>query len=281
MAIYAVGDVQGCVTALEALLAKLRFDARVDQLWLTGDLVNRGAHSLETLRLVKQLGDSAICVLGNHDLNLLAVDAGFRELRAGDTIAPILRAPDRDDLLEWLRHRPLMHCDARAELSVKTVMVHAGVYPGWRRKQARELAREVEEWLRGAHHRKLLECMYGRKPRTWGDAHGRSARARFILNAFTRMRYCSRSGELDFEHKAAPGAQPEGLVAWFMHPDMQCKKWRIVFGHWSAQGLFTHDNIIGLDSGCVWGRSLTAMRLDGEHAGQVWAVDCGDVNGAR
>ncbi|MDD9883466.1 MAG: symmetrical bis(5'-nucleosyl)-tetraphosphatase [Gammaproteobacteria bacterium] len=313
MAVYAVGDVQGCVVPLEEMLDKLRFDPQRDQLWLTGDLVNRGPHSLETLRLVKRLGGSAVTVLGNHDLHLLAVAAGLREARPGDTLDAILRAPDRDELLHWLRRRPLLHCDKRAELGCKTLLVHAGVYPGWSKKEAVARAAEVESLLRGddgddsingdkrggrggrggrgknggdgggdggGDYHRFLRAMYGRVPSQWrGDESPRPLdrwqRARFITNAFTRMRYCTAGRALDFAHAGPPGSQPPGLLPWFEHPRRKCRKWRVVFGHWSSLNFMPGGRVIGLDSGCIWGRALTAIRLDGDRDGQYWQVRCG------
>lgn len=290
MAVYAIGDVQGCVVALEEMLDKLRFDPHRDQVWLTGDLVNRGPHSLETLRLVKGLGGGAVTVLGNHDLHLLAVAAGAREARPGDTLDAILRAPDRDELLDWLRRRPLIHFDKRAALGRKTLLVHAGVYPGWRKKEAAARAAEVENLLRGrggpgesggagGDYRRFLRAMYGRAPAKWRDAEAldRWQRARFITNAFTRMRYCAAAGDLDFAHTGRPGEQPPGLLPWFEHPRRKCRKWRVVFGHWSSLNFMRGRDVIGLDSGCIWGRALTAVRLDGERAGQHWQVKCGNA----
>ena len=279
MAVYAVGDIQGCVVALEEMLETLRFEPGKDRLWLTGDLVNRGRHSLETLRLVKQLGSSAVTVLGNHDLHLLAMAAGIRRHRPDDTLRPILRAPDCDELLDWLRRRPLVHRDKgnneHKSPNRKTLMVHAGVYPGWRAKALAGYAAEVEALLRGDDHRRFLKHMYGRSPSRWDQSMGGWQRARFITNALTRIRYCTHRGGLDFTHKGPPGSQPRRWLPWFAHPDMKCGKWRIVFGHWSALGFVRRGNIIGLDSGCVWGGALTAIRLDGEQAGRFWQVPCG------
>ena len=273
MAVYAVGDVQGCVTALEKLLEIIRFEPQRDQLWLTGDLVNRGRHSLETLRLVKGLGQSAVSVLGNHDLHLLAVAAGVRRQRPDDTLGAILGAADRDELLDWLRHRPLVHCDKG--LGAKTLMVHAGVCPGWSKKDLVRHAAEVEALLRGDRCRRFLKQMYGRTPARWSPSAERWLRARFITNALTRIRYCDRRGGLDFTHKGPPGNQPKRWLPWFEHPNLKCKKWRIVFGHWSALGFIQYRNVIGLDSGCVWGGTLTAIRLDGEQGGTVWRSGAG------
>ena len=274
MAIYAIGDIQGCVVPLEKMLENIRFEPRRDRLWLTGDLVNRGRHSLETLRLVKSLGRSAVTVLGNHDLNLLAVAAGVRRRRPGDTMDAILRAPDRDELLDWLRRRPLAHWDKSAELSRKSLLVHAGICPGWRRKEVAALAAEAEKLLRGDECRRFLKRMYGPGSNRWSQSLGKWQRARFIVNALTRIRYCNQRGGLDFAHKGRPGSQPRRLMPWFEHPRMKCRKWQIVFGHWSALGFIRRDNLIGLDSGCIWGGALTAIRLDGRRAGKIWQLRC-------
>ncbi|MFV2035376.1 MAG: symmetrical bis(5'-nucleosyl)-tetraphosphatase, partial [Halocynthiibacter sp.] len=221
MTVYAVGDVQGCVVPLEEMLDTIRFDPALDQLWLTGDLVNRGRHSLQTLRLVKGLGRSAITVLGNHDLHLLAVAAEIKRARPGDTMQSILRAPDRDELLDWLRRRPLVHWDK----DIKSLMVHAGIYPGWQKKEVVKYAAEIEKLLRGDDYHRFLENMYGRNPARWDQAMGGWERARFITNVFTRMRYCDRHGNLNLTHKGPPGSQPRRLIPWFNHANMKCRKW--------------------------------------------------------
>lgn len=279
MAIYAIGDIQGCVVALEEMLDTLGFTPGSDQVWLTGDLVNRGAHSLETLRLVKKLGMSAVTVLGNHDLHLLAVAAGIRDHRSDDTLQPILRAPDRDELLHWLRHQPLVHMDTNmpaktAKARGKIMMMHAGVYPGWRAREVARYAGEVETLLRGDQYRQFLAHMYGRSPTHWSQPMGKWQRVRFITNVLTRIRYVNQNAQLNFTHKGAPGNQPKSWMPWFMHADMKCKKWRIVFGHWSALGFFQRGNVMCLDSGCAWGKTLTAIRLDGEQAGKSWQLPC-------
>lgn len=272
MAIYAVGDVQGCALHLEELLEKVDFDLDQDTLWLTGDLVNRGPHSLETIRLVRGLGDRAITVLGNHDLHFLAVSAGIRVARQGDTLNPIIKSPDFEEIVFWMRHLPLMHCDR----SLKTLMVHAGVYPGWKRKQALGYASEVEAVLRSDQHSRLLKKMYGGKPQQWrSDLRGWS-RLRFIINAFTRMRFCDQKRNLDFLHKGPPGSQPPSFVPWFEHNGLKCGNWRIVFGHWSALGYLQNGRAICLDSGCVWGGSLTAVKLDERHPVPSWHCSCGN-----
>ena len=271
MANYAVGDIQGCVVALEELLDTIQFDPGQDRLWLCGDLVNRGPGSLQTLRLVKALGDSAVTVLGNHDLHLLAVSEGIRRVRAGDSIKPVLKAPDADELMHWLRHQPLVHCDK----DLKTLMVHAGVYPGWTRKQLVSRAREVEQVLRGPDYVDLLRNMYGRRPGKWKPELKGWDRIRFITNTLTRMRYCDQAGSLNFTKKGPPGSQPAKLVPWYEHPDLKCRKWRIVFGHWSALGYFMAGRLVSLDSGCVWGGKLTAVRLDRDSQHKCWQINCG------
>ena len=270
MAVYAVGDVQGCAQSLEKLLDLIRFDPGPDRLWLCGDLVNRGPDSLQTLRLVYALGDSAVCVLGNHDLHLLAVAAGVKAAKPGDTLAGILQAPDCDSLLHWLRRQPLVHVDSE----LKTLMVHAGVYPGWQHRQLVAHAEEIQTLLRGEHYRQFLKHLYGHRPTSW-DAEMRGwPRARFITNALTRMRYCDRSRGLDFTCKDPPGSQPAALIPWFEHPDLACRDWRIVSGHWSSLGFLHRRGIIALDSGCVWGGHLTAVRLDGDGPLQHWQLSC-------
>ncbi|MFT5114694.1 MAG: bis(5'-nucleosyl)-tetraphosphatase (symmetrical) [Parasphingorhabdus sp.] len=256
MAVYAVGDIQGCRESLFKLLEKIQFSPEKDQLFLVGDLINRGPDSLGTLRLIMQLGDSVRCVLGNHDLNTLAVSEGFRPIKPKDTIADVLNAPDSNDLLNWLRSQPLMINDNYA------VLVHAGIYPGWSIEKAASLAREVEILLCGDNYRQLLSTMYGMLPNYWRDNLSGWGRTRFIINSFTRMRYIDASGHLDFEQNGSPGSQPVGLIPWFQHHLRQDYQKPIVFGHWSTLGLKKGGAVISLDSGCVWGQSLTAVRLD-------------------
>ena len=280
MAVYAIGDVQGCADSLEKLLNAVHFTPADDCLWLCGDLVNRGRYSLETLRLVKSLKTSAVAVLGNHDLHLLAVAAGCRQSRDDDTLDDILRASDGDELLDWLRRRPLVHIDDGAQTGMPTMMMHAGIYPGWDADTVGECAAEVEALLRGDDYRQFLKRMYGDDKQ--GGAIGKWQRARFITNALTRIRFCAPDGTLDFARKGSPhDARPihdhdDGngngkWLAWFDHPKMKCQNWRIVFGHWSALGFMQRDNLLCLDSGCVWGGELTAVQLDGEG---VWRVKC-------
>ena len=270
MATYAIGDIQGCLVPLEELLDQIEFDPGIDRIWFCGDLINRGPHSLETLRFVKSLGDSAVTVLGNHDLHLLAIAEGFKQERPGDTYRKILKAPDAEELLFWLRQRPLVHFDK----SLKTLLVHAGVFPGWSRKQLKNYAREIEEHLRGKRYRRYLKRMYGRHPMFWDDDMPKWQRIRFITNALTRMRYCDTKGRLNLTSKGPPGSQQKKLVPWFEHPRLKCKKWRIVCGHWSALGLINEGRILSLDTGCVWGGKLTAAELTREKVKNIEQVRC-------
>ena len=269
MPVYAIGDIQGCQEELEALLEKIRFRPGRDRLWFTGDLVNRGPRSLQTLRFVRGLGRNAVTVLGNHDLHLLAVAEGLKPLKGAESLRPVLAAPDREELLDWLRRRPLAHADE----SLRTLLVHAGVYPGWGRKKTLRRAREVEQVLRGDGYRDLLRHMYGHKPVRWRGGLEGWARLRFTINALTRMRFCDGKGRLDFDCKGPPGSQPEELTPWFRHPGRRCRKWRIVFGHWSALGYFREGNVVCLDSGCLWRGAMTAIRLD-DRRERAWQVQC-------
>lgn len=258
MAVYAIGDVQGCYAPLQQLLARLHFDAARDHLWFTGDLVNRGPQSLEVLRFVRDLGDRAVCVLGNHDLHLLAVAAGTAGAKKRDTLDEILRAPDRDELLHWLRSRPLLHHDA----DLGYTLIHAGLLPPWDLAQAQGLARETETVLRSGRHPEFFRHMYGDLPDHWNENLHGFDRLRVIVNAFTRLRYCDLDGNMDLRPKGAPGSQPPDLVPWFQVPSRRSHGLKIIFGHWSALGLWQGDGVIGLDSGCLWGRALSAARID-------------------
>jgi bis(5'-nucleosyl)-tetraphosphatase (symmetrical) len=259
MAVYAIGDVQGCYDPFRELLDAIDFDPDTDTIWLTGDLVNRGPKSLKILRFVKSLGDSAITVLGNHDLHLLALAAGKGHFRNRfETLQKVLKANDRDELIDWLQHRPLAHYDK----SLKTLLVHAGTHPLWSVKKTLARATEVEEALRGDKYRALLGRMYGSAPAQWsGDLSGYK-RLRFIINCLTRMRMLTRKMRLNFSHSNAPFRARENLVPWYDFEDAAWSGTRIVFGHWSALGLIVLPELISLDTGCVWGRQLTAVRLD-------------------
>jgi bis(5'-nucleosyl)-tetraphosphatase (symmetrical) len=257
MALYAIGDVQGCDDELGALLRALRFSADRDSVWFVGDLVNRGPDSLKVLRRVRAMGDAATVILGNHDLHLLAVAFGGARLRSDDTLAEILAAPDRDGLIEWLISRPLMHENP----SLKVCMVHAGLAPQWDLSLARQCAREFEIALR-RNPAKLLDRLYGDEPDRWDDALEGEERLRFIVNCFTRLRYLDADGRLALRAKGSPKKSPKSLVPWFEARDARWRGSRIVFGHWSTLGFFKNADVTGIDTGCVWGESLTALRLD-------------------
>jgi bis(5'-nucleosyl)-tetraphosphatase (symmetrical) len=267
MATYAIGDVQGCYLELQSLLNNISFDAQTDQLWFVGDLVNRGSHSLEVLRLVKSLGDAAITVLGNHDLHLLAVAAGVAKPHPSDTLDDILHAPDREELLDWLRHRPLLHVENNY------AMVHAGLLPNWTIDQAAQLAHEVEAQLRSAHYVDFFQNMYGNQPNAWDKKLTGHKRTRLIVNALTRMRVCTLQGEMDFKFKGEAQNIPRDYYPWFTLPQRASRDTTVIFGHWSALGLRQQDNIIALDTGCLWGGTLTAIRLADRH---IFQVECAD-----
>jgi bis(5'-nucleosyl)-tetraphosphatase (symmetrical) len=270
MAVFAIGDVQGCYDDLMRLLERVHFDESDDRLWFAGDLVNRGPDSLDVLRFVKGLGDRAVSVLGNHDLHLLAVAAGTARLRKNDTLKPILEAPDRDELLDWLRHRPMLHHDA----ALGFTLVHAGLPPQWDLAQAQACAHELEDVLHGRGHGEFFKQMYGDEPRRWhADLIGMD-RLRFIVNCFTRLRFCSASGDLELKHKRAPGTQPEGCLPWFEVPGRASAGLHLLFGHWSTLGDISSHNVYPLDTGCVWGGRLTALRLDGDGSDSWYCVDC-------
>ncbi len=258
MATYAIGDVQGCMRALDALLERIAFDATRDRLWFTGDLVNRGPDSLAVLRFVMGLGGRAVTVLGNHDLHLLAVAAKVRAPRPQDSLAEVLRSPERESLLAWLRQRPLLHHDERLGFT----LIHAGLLPSWDLALARTLAREVETLLRGPDHRELLRHMYGDTPAHWEPTLGGWERLRVTINAFTRLRYCDRAGHMALGPVGPPGSQPPGLIPWFQAPGRRSRELRVLFGHWSALGAWQGEGVIALDSGCCWNRALTAAQLD-------------------
>lgn len=259
MPVYAIGDLQGCFDQLEKLLNEMAFDADRDRLWFVGDLVNRGPKSLQTLRFIKSLGERAVSVLGNHDLSLLAIAAGHVRKRRRDTVDDILQADDRDELLDWLRNRPLLHHDT----DLGYTMIHAGLPPQWDLPTARACAEEVETALRGDDYGNFLAHMYGDEPRRWSDDLRGWERLRFITNCFTRLRYCDTEGRLHLHSAGAPGSQPAPFVPWFDVPGRASAASRIVFGHWSSLGAYTAPGIFCVDSGCLWGGQLSALRLDG------------------
>lgn len=254
---YAIGDIQGCYQSLLDLLKSCKFDLTCDRLWLVGDLVNRGPQSLETLRFVKSLGDAAVTVLGNHDLYLLMVAAGVEKRRGkDDTLDEILSAPDRDELLDWLRHRPLCHVEDGY------CMVHAGLLPQWTVAQAIQLAGEVETLLRGQQYHETLAHMWGSEPTSWSDDLCGWDRMRVVVNAMTRMRFCSPTGVMEFHTKSDAANALPGYLPWFEVPGRKSADSVLVTGHWSALGLKILPNLLALDSGCLWGGHLTAIRLE-------------------
>lgn len=258
MAVYAIGDIQGCYDELRKLLDKLGFDQARDQVWFTGDLVNRGPKSLKVLRFVRSLGDRAVTVLGNHDLHLLAAAEFPIRRRSKDTLKNIYKAKDHEELIDWLRHRPMMHYDPKLDY----VLVHAGLSPQWDLKTALAAAAELEHMLASGRYLKFLKRMYGNEPSRWSRKLKGWNRLRYITNCFTRMRYCQRNGTLELTRSGRPGHRDKKYLPWFRVPDRENKNLRIVFGHWSTLGPVKDKNIFPLDTGCVWGGSLTALRLD-------------------
>ena len=266
MATYAIGDIQGCFDSFRRLLDLCAFDPAADRLWLVGDLVNRGPKSLETLRLVRDLGDAALTVLGNHDLYLLMVSEGGEKFRGkDDTIQPILAAPDREEILGWLRRRPLCHTEG------PYCLVHAGLLPQWTVAQARELAREVEAELAGPRYREFVRNLWGSEPASWSDDLSGWPRLRVIVNAMTRLRFCTPAGVMEFRTKGEAAEAPPGHLPWFEVPGRRSADATVVAGHWSALGLKLTPNLLALDSGCLWGGHLTALRLEDR---RLFQVDC-------
>jgi len=259
VATYAIGDVQGCLAPLQRLLDALKFDPARDRLWFCGDLVNRGGQSLEVLRLVKSLGDSAVVVLGNHDLSLCSIGerSSSEQRRANADLGRVLFAEDRDELLKWLRERPLFHVDR----TLGYALVHAGLAPKWTIEIAEKRAREVEAKLRGPNYARLLKQMFGNKPSIWSTKLEGIDRLRVIINVMTRLRYCDMRGRIAFDEKGAPGTQKLGLYPWFEVPGHAKRDLRIVCGHWSTLGLLSGMGVLAIDTGCVWGGPLTAVKL--------------------
>jgi bis(5'-nucleosyl)-tetraphosphatase (symmetrical) len=264
---YLLGDVQGCCGALHRLLAKIDFSASRDRLYVLGDLVNRGPQSLATLRLLRGFGDAAQCLLGNHDLHLLAVAFGGRRLHRNDTFGDILNAPDRDACIAWLREQRLALFDRG------WLMVHAGVAPQWDAAVTLQLAGEVHAMLRGPELGEFLHAMYGDEPAVWDPQAQGHRRLRFIVNVLTRIRFVGADGTLDLKTKEGADAAPPGRVPWFDAPGRRTADTPIAFGHWSTLGLVNRPNLLGLDTGCVWGGQLTAVRIDGGRR-EVIQVDC-------
>jgi len=256
---YAVGDLQGCFTPLRCLLDEVGFEHGRDQLWAVGDLVNRGPQSLECLRFFRELGDSARVVLGNHDLHLLAVACGVRPLKRGDTLQAILDAPDCSDLLAWVAQQPLLYQDPSGDYT----MVHAGLAPQWTLPRAAELAAEVGAVLRGPGLRQFLEGMYGDEPDCWSDELEGIARWRVITNYLTRIRFCDARGRLNLKNKQAPEQAPDGFMPWFDVPGRKSAGQPLIFGHWATLlGRAQRKDVFALDTGCVWGNTLTLLNLE-------------------
>ncbi len=270
MSHYAIGDLQGCYAALQRMLERIDYRPDEDRIFLLGDLVNRGEDSLSVLRWARSNGIGAI--LGNHDLHLLSVAEGFATSREDDTLHEILTAPDRDELLHWLRHLPL------AQHVQGYLLIHAGLLPQWSVAEALALASEVETVLRSAHYHTFLRDMYGNQPAGWHDDLRGADRLRVITNALTRLRFCSTTGEMDFSSKGDPAHPPPGCLPWFQIPNRRSAGHPIVFGHWSALGLQLHTDSIALDTGCLWGGQLTALRLEDR---RIYQVDCAELPGTR
>ena len=274
MTIWAIGDIQGCFDHLQRLLDKCRFDPAQDQLWMVGDLVNRGPHSLETLRFIRSLGQAAITVLGNHDLYLLMVAANAVPRRGkDDTLDPVLAAADAPELLDWLKAQPLAHA-TRLEDGQRYVMVHAGLLPEWTADEALALSQEVSTYLRGPDFASFLQSLWGDTPLGWHKQHPALDRARVVVNAMTRMRFCSKQGVMDLKIKGKPENAPPGYVPWFEVPGRKTAKDTLVVGHWSALGLKMTPNLVALDSGCLWGGHLTAVSLPEREVIQVSCTSC-------
>jgi len=259
MSTYAIGDIQGCFESLQCLLEKIQFNPQQDKLWLVGDLINRGPDSLATLRFIYSLRDSIEFVLGNHDLHFLAVAHGLRKQNSGDTLNELLAAPDKQLLIDWLMQGKLIHTDEHLGFT----MVHAGIPPQWSLHEAQAHAREVEAFLQSRYSGDLLANMYGNLPNRWKNKLIGVERLRLITNYFTRMRFCTADGELELDSKDSLANSPQGYAPWFAHSERKTRDNNIVFGHWAAlEGRANTPNIFALDTGCVWGGTLTALRLE-------------------
>jgi len=262
MSTYLIGDIHGCFTELQALLAQVSFNTQCDRLWLTGDLVARGPNSLEVLRFVRSLGPAVRLVLGNHDLHLMAIYAGISRNKSKDRLGALLEAPDADELINWLRYQPMLQMDDE----LKLMMAHAGITPQWDIETAKICAREVEAVLRSNSNPLFLDTMYGDMPNNWTPKLSGLARLRFSTNALTRMRYCFPNGQLDMICKDAPGTAPAPLKPWFKLPRLVDAGYTLIFGHWaSLAGKGIPEGIIGLDTGCCWGGKLTMLRWEDRH----------------
>ena len=276
MALYLIGDIQGCDAALQRLLDAISFSPSRDTLLVLGDLVNRGPDSLAVLRRLKGYGSAARCLLGNHDLHLLSVAYGLRKPGRHDTLAAVLKAKDMQDLIHWLRCRPL----AMVELlgSQTLLMVHAGVLPGWTAQQTLDLAQEVESALQSAAAKDFLQHMYGNQPSAWSPDLVGYDRLRVIVNALTRLRFCNAHGEMEFATKDAADAAPVGYLPWFDVPGRQTADITVAFGHWSTLGKLARTDVLALDTGCVWGGCLSALRLEPAGPGAAWQTELVQVH---
>lgn len=256
MAIYLVGDIQGCFSELQSLLQQVNFDASSDQLWAAGDIVARGPNSLETLRFIKSLGENAKIVLGNHDLHLLATYAGLKKVKKNDRLTTLLEAPDVDDLMDWLARQPLI----RQLPNENAYMSHAGISPQWSIKKALKYAQKAEKKIAGSERNKWLAKMYGEYPQNWHDAKSKEEKFRFTINSLTRMRFCNQDLSLEFQSKQAPNNSVTNIQPWFKHNKaLEDSTW--IFGHWaSLMGETGQENVYALDTGCVWGNHLTLLR---------------------
>lgn len=270
MALYLIGDIQGCDSALAQWLRKVSFSPSRDTIFLLGDLINRGPDNLGVLRRLQGLGSSARCLLGNHDLHTLAIHLGGQSLKTGDTVNDILQAPDRHDLMEWLRHQ---HMAMQVE---NVLMVHAGVLPQWDISQTLALAREVETVMRGAGWQDFIAQMYGNLPASWDDTLEGIPRLRVIVNALTRLRFCTALGEMEFKHHLDRSQAPSGYMPWFDVPNRATKDNCIAFGHWSTLSPLNRTDVIELDTGCLWGRCLSGIELNAKGPGlhQRHHIDC-------
>jgi bis(5'-nucleosyl)-tetraphosphatase (symmetrical) len=257
MAIYVIGDIQGCYDEFRRLLEQINFDPRKDKLWLAGDIVNRGPSSLQVLRFIKSLGKSALTVLGNHDLHLLALSQGNQKHYKHGSLIDILQAPDRDELIHWLRHQPIMYHNKILGYS----LIHAGLPPQWDISSALLYARELEVAIQGAYFHDFCHAMYGNEPAAWSEELTGMDRLRFITNSFTRLRYCTTDGRLALQEKGPPSSQDKSVVPWFEFADRASRNDRIIFGHWSTLGYYNANNVWGIDTGCLWGGQLTALKL--------------------
>lgn len=265
MTTYAIGDIQGCFNELQHLLEKIKFSPTTDELWFVGDLVNRGTQSLEVLRFIKSLPHKKV-VLGNHDIHLLALAGGATH--SHHTLHAILTAPDRDELIDWLRHQSILHYDANHNI----VMTHAGIYPFWDFATAQTCAKQLEQAIKTLPLSKIYLELYGNQPNCWSEAHSAQQQLRFITNAFTRMRFCSPQGVLDLNSAEGLDKQPPGFMPWFKLPRLYPQNLTVIFGHWAAlMGITNESNIMGIDTGCVWGNCLTAIRLEDWHR---FSVSC-------